>query len=147
MMSHIVAIRVGRLRWLAAVVILGASGCGNSVKLVPASGVVLINGKPAAGISVQFLPEDVKGEKRPTSFALTDDEGKFVLQTYQGKDGAVPGPHIVLLADTLEDRPPQGQTAKMKSRLSGGHATVSGGLKMMVPESSEPMTVKVGGTD
>lgn len=138
-------IPVSRLWWLNAAVLLVVSGCGKPVKLVPASGVVLIDGKPAAGISVQFLPEDVKGEKRPTSFALTDDEGKFVLKTYQGKDGAVPGSHIVLLADTLEDRPPQGQTAKTKSRLSGARATVSGGVRITVPESSEPMTVKIDG--
>lgn len=146
-MSHMAMIPITRLWWLGLAVFVVAGGCGKPAKLVPASGVVLINGKPAAGISVQFLPEDVKGEKRPTSFALTDDEGKFVLKTYQGKDGAVPGSHVVLLADTLEDRPPQGQIAKTKSRLSGKHATVSGGLKITVPESSEPMTVKVNGYD
>lgn len=121
------------------------AGCGKTVKLVPAKGVVVIKGKPAAGISVQFLPEHVKGEQRPTSFALTDDEGNFILKTSDGKDGAVPGPHVVLLADTQQERTPQGEVAKTKPRLSGKRATLAGGVRVIVPESAEPIVVSLDG--
>lgn len=120
-------------------------GCGKTVKLVPAKGMVVIDGKPAAGISVQFLPEHVKGEKRPTSFGLTDDEGSFILRTSDGKDGAVPGPHVVLLSDTQQERPPQGEVAKTKPRISGKRATLSGGVRVTVPESAEPIVVSLDG--
>ncbi len=120
-------------------------GCGKTVKLVPAKGVVVISGKPAGGISVQFLPEHVKGEKRPTSFALTDDDGNFILKTSDGKDGAVPGPHVVLLSDTQQERPPQGEVAKTKPRLSWKRATLDGGVPVTVPESAEPIVVSLDG--
>jgi len=120
------------------------TGCSKPVKLVPASGVVMIDGKPAADISIQFLPKEVKGIKQPTSYALTDEQGKFVLRTYEGREGAVPGEHVVLLADTREERPPQGQVAKTKSRLSGSRATLTGGVRVTVPESSEPIVVSIG---
>ncbi|MEI6239411.1 MAG: hypothetical protein WCR51_03405 [Planctomycetia bacterium] len=130
---------------LIAFILLLHSGCGKPVKLVPAKGVVVIKGKPAAGISVQFLPEHVKGEHRPTSFALTDDDGNFVLTTSDGKDGAVPGPHVVLLSDTQQERPPQGEVARTKPRLSGKRATVAGGVRVTVPDSAEPIVVSLDG--
>lgn len=128
-------------------VVLGlavASGCGvKSVKLVPAEGVVEIGGKPAAGIVIQFLPQSADGEKRPTSFATTDAQGKFRLGTYDGKDGAAEGPHMVLLVDSLEERPAQGQALSKPPRLDSRYATVSGGVTASVVDGGGPIVVAV----
>ncbi|MCS6864971.1 MAG: hypothetical protein RMJ56_12395, partial [Gemmataceae bacterium] len=97
---------------LFTVAFLTLSGCGDSVKLVPAEGIVKINGQPAANIAVQFLPDVTKGHTGPTSYGTTNAEGKFQLKTYDGREGAVPGTHMVVLADLEEERPPQGQVAK-----------------------------------
>ncbi|MCI0701342.1 MAG: transthyretin-like family protein [Planctomycetia bacterium] len=121
------------------------SGCGSSVKLVPAEGVLKIGGKPAANISVQFMPDVLKGGKGPTSFATTDVEGKFRLKTQDGKDGAVAGAHTVILADLDEERPPQGQVAKKLPRLDSKYTTASGGLSAEVKEGGGPILLEVPG--
>lgn len=121
-----------------------ASGCGvKTVKLVPAEGVVEIGGKPAEGIVVQFLPQSVDGERRPTSFATTDAQGTFRLGTYDGEDGAAEGSHTVLLVDTLEERPAQGKALSKPPRLDSRYATVSGGLTASVADGGGPIVVAV----
>src|SRR5262245_35767370 len=107
-------------RWLRLVLLLGllAAGCGGDrAKLVPAEGVLKINGQPAANVAIQFMSDVVKGNKGPTSVGTTDKEGKFRLKTNDGKDGAVPGPHNVVLTDLDEDRPAQGQVSRKPSRI------------------------------
>lgn len=86
-------------RCLVAVVAtaaLIAAGCGGGPKLVPASGVLLLDKKPLADAQVEFWPET----EGPRSIAVTDANGKFVLKTDdQTRDGAVPGPHKVVVID------------------------------------------------
>lgn len=76
-------------------------GCGNKnddmPKTYPASGrVVLEDGKPLAGASVQLSSAD-------TTFTISgvaDDDGKFTLSTMQGNkkaSGAVPGEYEVTI--------------------------------------------------
>ncbi|MBX3437308.1 MAG: hypothetical protein KF861_07460 [Planctomycetaceae bacterium] len=75
------------------------AGCGNKgPSIIPVSGTVTTtDGKPLDKIRVEFHPMDV-GD---SSTAVTDAEGKFVLQTLQDqKDGAVSGSHRVVLYDT-----------------------------------------------
>lgn len=86
--------------------------------VAPVTGIVNINGEPAGGIMVQFVP-DITDETIvvATSQGLTDDSGKFILNTTRGNPGAWPGPHRVTLVDTLEDRPAQGQESTSPSRL------------------------------
>jgi hypothetical protein len=101
------------------------SGCGKkSPELVTAKGVVTIGGKPAANISVQFLPD--VGEDRdgvwPTSYAITSDDGTFELRTADGQAGAVPGRHKLILVDVDEERPAQGQERTRPIRLDARYA-------------------------
>jgi hypothetical protein len=107
-----------------------AAGCGGGKKftLVPAEGTLTIGGRPAANISIQFLPDVMKGGTGPTSYAVTDADGKFRLKTYEGQDGAVEGQHTVILADLDEERPPQGQPVKKLPRLDSRYTTAAGGL-------------------
>lgn len=124
---------------------LALAGCGGEkpAKLVPAEGVLKIGNKPAANVSVQFLPDVTKGAKGPTSYATTDAEGKFRLKTYEGQDGAVPGPHTVILADLDEERPPQGKPPTKQPRLDSKYTTGAGGLRADVPAEGGTVTLDV----
>ncbi|MFQ3652489.1 MAG: hypothetical protein SNJ75_19410, partial [Gemmataceae bacterium] len=121
---------------------LFAIGCGgNAPKLVPVEGVVRINGKPAESINIQFQPDVMQGSKGPTSFASTDKEGKFRLRTYDGKEGAVVGTHLVILVDELEDRPAQGTRAAKPPRVAGKYASPATTIRVEVKEGGGPITV------
>lgn len=65
-------------------------GCDRGPRLVPVSGVVLLDGQPVANAAVLFIP----AEGRPAE-GTTDAEGKFTLQTFQPGDGALVGTHDV----------------------------------------------------
>jgi len=138
-------VRMPWLRRLArtAVGLLVVSGCAKPVKLLPAEGIVEIGGRPAEGIMVQFLPEAIEGEQRPSSFATTEADGRFVLFTQDGKPGAVAGSHTVILVDTLEERPEQGKPLTRPPRIDSRFSTLSGGLKATVGEGGEAIVLQV----
>ncbi|QDT63348.1 hypothetical protein [Calycomorphotria hydatis] len=78
------------------------SGCGNSgdgPQIVPVSGQVTINGKPAAHVLVRFKPELTSDsiDSGPASAAFADEEGRYKLQVTVGERamGAVVGQHRV----------------------------------------------------
>lgn len=120
------------------------AGCGGGpAKLVPVEGVLKIAGKPAPNVSVQFMPDFLKGGSGPTSFATTDAEGKFRLTGADGRDGAVPGPHVVILADLEEERPPQGKAPTRLPRFDSRYTTAAGGLKAEVPEAGGTVNLEV----
>ena len=108
---------------VGTLVVTVAGGCTSRDErytLVPAEGVLKIDGRPAANIAVQFMPDVMRGARGPTSYATTDAEGKFQLKTYDGRDGTVEGPHIVILADQEEDRPPRdSRRAKPRGSIPG----------------------------
>jgi hypothetical protein len=79
----------GRWGWLLAGLVVGIA-CSRGPKLVPVSGVVLLDGQPVANAAVLFIP----AEGRPAE-GTTDAEGKFTLQTFQPGDGALVGLHDV----------------------------------------------------
>jgi hypothetical protein len=69
-------------------VVVALGGCGSKgIPVAPTEGVVLLDGKPAAGVSVIFrqngLPLVASGK--------TDAEGRFQLSTYGEFDGAPVG--------------------------------------------------------
>ena len=66
------------------------AGCGPSrPALLPAEGLVTLDGKPLADAAVAFQP---KAGGRPAS-ARTDASGRFKVGTYTPRDGALPGEH------------------------------------------------------
>lgn len=72
-----------------------AAGCGGAdrAETAPASGVVLQDGNPVAGASVTLFPK----EGGRSANGLTDENGRFVLTTYDQGDGAIPGEHQVAI--------------------------------------------------
>lgn len=75
------------------------SGCGPGGKPVaPVSGIVTIDGDPAANIELIFTPEQIEGGTAnvgPYSIGQTDASGKYILTTRDGVSGAVVGKHAV----------------------------------------------------
>src|SRR5262245_26695280 len=79
-------------------------GCGPPYRVAEVDGVLLIKGKPAGKVYIQFLPDGDKNTKGPTSSADTDADGRFTLQLMEGpgktpRMGAVVGWHRIVLSD------------------------------------------------
>ncbi|MFM7413120.1 MAG: hypothetical protein ACKO6E_07925 [Planctomycetota bacterium] len=75
---------------VAAVVLL--AGCGDGrPRIVPTSGVVLMNGKPLTGHAgfVRVVPAGA----RPATGRIDPANGRFTLMTYETDDGCVEGTH------------------------------------------------------
>jgi hypothetical protein len=75
------------------VFVLLLAGCGKA-RTSPVEGEVLLDGKPLAGASVQFIAQgkghDATGE--------ADQAGRFAISTFQPKDGALPGTYKVVIS-------------------------------------------------
>ena len=76
-------------------------GCGEkpsfktTVPVFPASGKILYQGKPLAGIILIFHPADEN--QKIKSQATTGDDGKFVATTFKTADGAPEGDYTITL--------------------------------------------------
>ncbi len=87
-----------------AVVLCAAAclGCTQS-DTVPVTGVVLLNGQPAAQAEVLLNPKTGR-----MASGVTDDQGRFSVSTAKPNDGAVPGEYIVTLFEYYPpDKPPK----------------------------------------
>ncbi len=133
--------RASRLVLAISFLILFA-GCAKGVKLVPTKGVFTINGKPAANIFVQFMPDSQKGNSGPTSQAYTGLNGEFELMTTDNRPGAVPGQHRVILVDSDEERPAQGEKASKPPRIDSSFSTAGGALMITVHEG-QPVEINI----
>jgi hypothetical protein len=124
-----------------------AAGCGDGPKFAPVSGVVTLNGKPYPHAAVTFQPLGTGDNPNPGrgSAAYTDENGRFVLKTDDGRAGAVPGKHRVRIMTRYDV-------------LTGGKESREGerGPKLMddpiprewwAPESTKEFEVPPGGTD
>lgn len=86
--------------FVATSVILTCLGCFGSkpvdpsrAKVVPAGGVVTYQGKPVEGADVTFINRTAG----TTGTGRTDAAGRFVLTTYEPKDGVAPGEQVVTI--------------------------------------------------
>lgn len=83
----------------AAVAVLALAGCGDGgPKIVPVSGVVLLDGQPLTYGHIQVMPAGW----RPASGRL-DGSGRFTLTTTAPNDGCAVGTHpvVVLAGESL----------------------------------------------
>ena len=75
---------------LVALALLLVAGCGRQgPTLLPASGVVTLDGQPVAEAGVIFTPTD----GGPSASGATDSQGRFELRTVN-RPGAVAGKHV-----------------------------------------------------
>ena len=87
-----------RFCWLSVLIcIVGCSSNERNWKeTIPVTGVVLVDGKPAEGVSVSFNPTAGMDVAQPTvTKAMTDKEGHFAATTYELGDGAPVGEYNV----------------------------------------------------
>jgi len=122
---------------MAALMMALETGCGPSrPALLPAEGVVTLDGKPLANAALVFQP---KAGGRPAS-GRTDENGRFRMGTFAAKDGVLPGEHTVTITAVEEVGPPPEKGSQPKTRwvtpkrysradASGLSATVAAGSK------------------
>lgn len=86
-------------RCLPIAVLLLAAGCSqrdpNLPDLVPVSGTITIDGKPATNTTLQFIP---LGEVGTGSGGATDAEGRYQLRTAHDGMGAPVGEYKVVIS-------------------------------------------------
>lgn len=90
------ALFVGRARLTAGVALVAIlvvlTGCDGSPKVVPVSGIVIIDGQPLTYGYIQVLPTGY----RPASGRIGSD-GRFTLTTTVSGDGCAVGTHTVVI--------------------------------------------------
>lgn len=82
-------------RWCVVMLPVLVMGCSSGSGRVPASGQVLIDGKPLTTGTVMVAPTD----DRP-AFGKLDSEGRFTLTTEDEGDGCIVGTHRVTVTAT-----------------------------------------------
>jgi hypothetical protein len=87
---------------IVAASIVTAGGCSkrrvNRPQTFPVKGVVTMGGEPLAGATVMFNPVASGGSG---AIALTDDQGRYKLTTFDSGDGAVAGEYRVAFVKTI----------------------------------------------
>ena len=81
--------------------IVSAAGCSDAPPLVPVSGKVTLDDKPAADVLVRLIPTD--GPADWVAEGRTDSQGVFRLQYRDGSDGAPVGQFKVTLSTERGD--------------------------------------------
>lgn len=91
-----------------------AIGCNaKPYGLAPVSGVVTLDGQPAAGVDVSFQPQGAgDANPGPGSAGTCDDAGRYELQTQtlKGEPGAVVGGHSVRIYSHRPETPSASDT-------------------------------------
>ena len=121
-----------QLSFLALIALFLQTGCGESgPALEYVTGTLKKGGEPLASVSVTFHP--VAGGV--SSAGRTDSEGRFVLISQSGKEGAVAGEHKVTLQQVQETGGGGSgggmDTSRMQEMMK---ARQSGGSKNSAPE-------------
>lgn len=75
-------------------------GCGDGITLVPAAGVVTLDGQPLEGATLSFVP--AMGNSVSTAGTdVSGPQGNFSM-TYNGRAGLSPGKYKVMVSKTEE---------------------------------------------
>jgi hypothetical protein len=106
--------------WLLATSLLAIAGCGDGqIATYPVTGTVKVNGKPAEGAMVIFVPTSTAPEaERKRPFGIADGQGQFSLMTFEQGDGAPAGEYKVLVQWPA---PPNSQSSEQRG---GGRRTL-----------------------
>lgn len=84
------------IRCLCVSIFVLFAGCGKA-RTSTVEGDVLLDGKPLAGASIQFVAQG----KGHDATAETDKNGHFVMSTFTPKDGMLPGSYKVVISPPL----------------------------------------------
>ncbi len=83
---------------------LSTPGCGSgpTEPLASATGLVTLDNRPIEGVSITLIPKEGSSFGR-ISYAVTDGEGRFELQTSPTQKGAIIGTHWVQLIKMVQE--------------------------------------------
>lgn len=88
---------IGKPLWIAG--FLFTLGCGGPA-MIPGTGSITLDGKPLAGVEIQFVPDPDKGPGGETATGQSDAKGGFTLKSNRiQKDGIVAGVYRVVITD------------------------------------------------
>ena len=113
---------------LAIVILAVTVGCSSGRKIVPVSGVVTVDDKPARNVIVSFQPLGAENDQNPGrgSTATTDENGRYSL-IYDGeRPGALTGKHRVRIWPQFEG----GRANAVEGEADGGAPVNKGALKI-----------------
>ena len=102
-----VSSRMGICAILASMCVTLLCGCPGDSDAPPTTkveGKVQLNGKPVADATVNFSPAD-PAQLRP-AVGTTDQEGKYVLSSFEPSDGAMPGEYLVSIVPSVKQAGP-----------------------------------------
>jgi hypothetical protein len=138
-------------RWIVLLMLSFAVGAGCSdkgpqrVKTFPVKGVILVDGKPAGNLAIECHNVNGMDKQNPTmSQALTDEQGKFSIGTYEAGDGVPAGDYSLTFLwgdwqpfsmtyggpDKLKDRYRDPKTSPAKFTVKPGVPTELGEIKL-----------------
>ena len=117
--------------------LLVLSGCGSDpYPLAPVSGTVTLDGAPLAGANLGFEPikSGSSVNAGPASYATTDAEGRFRLETPDGRAGAVVGEHRVWIRTLKAERGRDGEAVLVAQERLPPRYNSQTGLTYNVPD-------------
>ncbi len=89
--------------------LLGLAGCGGQPTLYPVKGQVLLaDGKPLNGGSVQFIPK----QGGLPAVGIIGEDGTFSLKSLKTREGAAPGEYKIRIEPSAELLIKKGRTAQ-----------------------------------
>jgi hypothetical protein len=93
--------------------VVGLAGCGEKPPppIVPATGVLTINGKTRAKAQICCYPQHPGLSSDYTASAITDENGRFTLET-NGQPGACACEHLVVVTNEPAPLEIRGESAK-----------------------------------
>lgn len=122
---------------LALLLSLGCDG-GSQLATAPVQGTVTLNGKSVSGGSLTFQPAADEGEAlsgKPATAEVQED-GSYVLTTYEPGDGAVIGKHTVSFTPAIA-----GGSGAHGQASAGSHAQAPSVPNLTIP--ADQRTVEV----
>jgi hypothetical protein len=113
-------------------------GCGRQgVRYAPVTGTLTLDGKPIGRAEVVLSCEDITVKPRPTTRAVTDDAGHFVLRSLTPDKelikGAVVGRHHVAVTTRILELDARGGTRVVREEMLGKEYTKGETLTVDVP--------------
>lgn len=104
---------------------VGCNSVPDGPRTVPAEGIITLDGTPVEGAAVVFVAAN--GEH--SAQCASDDEGKFSLNAFEYKTGAVPGEYMAVITKNEEVKM---QKAGKASAEEQKHAEEGGGEQVGV---------------
>lgn len=111
-------------------------GCGSKYEIAPVSGKVTLDGEPLDGALVSFEPlaQGDNLEAGYGSYGECDEDGNFQLKSLHDENGAIVGPHRVLITTMKGTEGPNGEMIMTsQERVPEKYMDYNDPLKFEVP--------------